>query len=236
MSTEGDEINCKAGHGSRAKTPQLVDIDLEEREKRGNLVNNWKENTMSDTTKGIPMENLAEYIEYLQDMLKIKDKQLVDKLTKEVKKLATECTDKGASMTVKGKNGDMSMMAGFHIVREQDNSVSISYSVHNIAIEMQDKRMVTENTRGDLQYTNQAVESQIANMEKYQQDKVFTSLRKMGLQIENFAGQRLCNNQNILSIQITGQNRRIDLSKKNQEEKMETERTEGGSSANTFDN
>merc|ERR1719369_1403429 len=67
--------------------PQTVDKDAEERNQRGNLINIWKEKVQSDATRGIPTENLSDYITYLGDALAIKDGSVVKNFKETIQEL-----------------------------------------------------------------------------------------------------------------------------------------------------
>ena len=167
----------------RATTPpRPVDRDAEERKQRGNLVNNWKEKVLSDATKGIPMENLPDYIDYLGDALTITDQSLVEKIADTIKELANDCTHKGLTSSISSKTGDGHMFAMFHCVKEEDGSVSIAYALHNIELEMQKKTLVTENPQGTVCSMSVEVESPIKDMENYQRNKALDMLKRLGVQ------------------------------------------------------
>ena len=167
-----------------------IDKDQEERNQRGNLVNNWKERVLSDVTKGIPLENLPDYIDYLGDTLAIKDRNMVAKFADTIKELANECTNKGLSSTITGKTGETFMYALFHCVKEGDGSVSITYAVHNIALEMQKKTLVSEHPYGSLS-TEVEVEPPIKDMENYQKNKASDMLRKLGVDLDSTTGRQM---------------------------------------------
>merc|ERR1719369_772693 len=126
---QDNDHKTKSGKKRATTPPRPVDRDAEERKQRGNLVNNWKEKVLSDATKGIPMENLPDYIDYLGEALTITDQSLVGKIAETIKELASNCTHKGLTRTISSKTGDGHVFTMFHCVKEEDGSVSIAYAL-----------------------------------------------------------------------------------------------------------
>merc|ERR1712142_1432806 len=73
--------------------------------------------------------------------------------------------------------------AMFHCVKEEDGTVSITYAVHNIELEMQKKNLVSEDSRGATTTMTVDVESPIKDMEKYQRNKAKEMLKKLGVHL-----------------------------------------------------
>jgi len=171
--------------------------------KGGNLIEKYEEKVLTESTEEIPVENIKDYIELLQDILQLKDQKMTKYCSSVIENLADKCTEHGLIETVKGTvEGSTSMYAMFYAIKCPDNSVTIKYVIHRLVLTMTKKipGLDMNNPRAIQEWWNKdEVKSEIEAMSDYQRGKTMEQMERLGVNADVLAADNDTPNQGMLN-------------------------------------
>lgn len=115
----------------------------------------WEETKINDHTVGIPMEHLNDFISSSRESFHFSNQDLFEKFSQTIRQLSLECDTRGLTSTVFGDlDAKTKIYALIHCVREDDDLLSVFYTVHisscklarkNVTSNLEVKRGVEKN-------------------------------------------------------------------------------------------
>jgi len=171
------------------RSPTWTDPQKEERARRGNLVDKWEEKFLTDSTEGIPVENVKDYISDVGDTLMLKDKEMIKMVSQKIKNLTDHCTEHGLFDRVKGTiEGNTSMYGIVFAFKDSDGTITIKYAVHKLVLIMQKRYLEAEvNHSGTTEtlYKTEEVQSKIGEKTEYQREQACEQMKRLGVTISD---------------------------------------------------
>jgi len=195
---------------------------------KGQLMDKWEEKMVHDVTRGIPKENLEEFMEFLGDGLGLEGEQR-KQLSGTLKSMKFSREKQSAVLEMGFNIDEMKSVYGYvAMMREEDGTQACAYAFHKLTFKVAQKATKRKFWFIPLGTSYEQVKfdendiTVIKNtfgrhraLELLRQEGVIKAIRyeetmeseETGLQTDN----------------CSDQNRKVDLSNKNQEDKMESE-------------
>merc|ERR1712025_596904 len=141
---------------------------------------------------------LPDYIENVESSIGIKDSIVLDSFTASIQDLAKQCNiNNYLSTTIYHESDASAMLAILHMLKDQDNSVSISYAIHTLTAEWEHKSEPPNSA-------TQSFQSEMREMRSYQEEQVVMVMESMGVTIHINSGHD--ENPDILQIEGSDSN------------------------------